>query len=189
MPKFITGKRVIAIALITIALVLTLKGAIATDGISIYRSTTISNTSTPKMRIWNSTEQGSWTDEFELQKAGSPIRFLILKSFYSNLSTKFVAVTQNDDHLLDAYVCKEKCKTASSWKYSEDIGNVTGNTNRRKFDLAFETATGDALIIYGINSTSTTRDIGFRVLPFNDTNISGNEEQKLHETTTTNTPN
>src|SRR3990167_7966753 len=183
MPKFITGKRVIAIALITIALVLTLKGAIATDGISIYRSTTLSGSSNPKMRVWNSTGNGNWSDETELQSAGSPIRFVRLKSFYSNTSTKFIAVTSSDDHLLDAYVCKKNCRTASSWKYSENIGNITNNAAQRFFDLAFETATGNALIIWSANDTDTTKDIGYRALPFNDTNISGTDEQYLDDTT------
>lgn len=103
---------------------LMLEVAEASDAIIAYRSNTGSCASNvlncPKIRIWNSTVNGTWGSEVELETAGSPVREAVVK--YSNLSSKAVLVTLSDDGNLDAYVCMTGCQSASAWTVTNNIG-------------------------------------------------------------------
>jgi len=148
----------------------------ASNATIAYRSNTGTNTlNSPKVREWNSTGTGSWGSEVELGTAGSPIRYAVVK--YSPVSSKRIVVTLSDDGYLDAYVCFSSCNEASSWTVSNDIGKVwTTAAAQRRFDVEFETATGDAIVVYAIENTTTTCDLGYKVLPSGSSSFSGIQE-------------
>ncbi|MEM3408371.1 MAG: hypothetical protein QXT40_02530, partial [Candidatus Micrarchaeia archaeon] len=66
----------------------------ATNGTAVYRSNTGTfTTSSPKLKNWSSAGTGSYSAEFELPTAGSPIRYALIK--YSPVSPKRVIITQS----------------------------------------------------------------------------------------------
>ncbi|TLZ59792.1 MAG: hypothetical protein E6K13_09345 [Methanobacteriota archaeon] len=121
-----------------------------------YRSNTGTNTvSSPKTRNWDGT---SWTSEVEQSTAGSPIRGVRMAWSPTNLRER-IGVTQSDDGYLDAYVCAPTCTVTN------DIGQVWSSAPsqpQKRFDIAYEGLSGDALLVYGVLSTDTTRDIAYR---------------------------
>ncbi|MEM4216082.1 MAG: right-handed parallel beta-helix repeat-containing protein, partial [Candidatus Anstonellales archaeon] len=154
------------------------------DGIIAYRSNTGAyGLSSPKIRFWNSTGNGNWSNEIELQAVGSPIRYAIIK--WSPISSKKVLITQSDDGYLDAFVCMENCTNPVSWQYTPDIGRVWTTapaTSSRRFDVEFETVSGDAIVVYGIVDAATNRDLAYKVLPANTPNFTGITEQYIDDT-------
>ncbi|MEM4336345.1 MAG: right-handed parallel beta-helix repeat-containing protein, partial [Candidatus Anstonellales archaeon] len=154
------------------------------DGIIAYRSNTgVYGVYSPKIRFWNSTGNGNWSNEIELQAVGSPIRYAIIK--WSPISSKKVLITQSDDGYLDAFVCMENCTNPLSWQYTPDIGRVWTTapaTSSRRFDVEFETVSGDAIVVYGIVDAATNRDLAYKVLPANTTNFTGITEQYIDDT-------
>ncbi len=158
----------------------------ATDAMVAYRSNTGSCTSNalncPKIRFWNSSGNGSYGSEIELATAGSPIRNLIVK--HSPISNKIVIVTQSDDGNLDAFVCNSGCTSAGSWGTSNNIGNVWSSapaTHSRRFDVEFETSSGDAVLVYGVLSTNAAQDLAYKVLTHTSTNFSGLTENYIND--------
>lgn len=121
----------------------------------VYRSTTGSNgTSAPNHRTGTS----SWTAEAELTDAGSPIRAVRMAASPVSASAR-IFVTQGDDGWLDAYVCTTTCAASS------DVGQVWTNapgTLQRRFDIAYEQLSGQALLVYGTLSNDATHDIAYR---------------------------
>ncbi|MGC8898918.1 MAG: right-handed parallel beta-helix repeat-containing protein [Candidatus Micrarchaeia archaeon] len=155
------------------------------DGIIAYRSNTgLNGLNSPKVRFWNGTfGNGNWSSEIELQSAGSPIRYAIAK--WSPLSNKKIIITQSDDGYLDAYVCEFECSNPSNWTYTSNIGQVgaTAPTNSsRRFDVDFETVSGDAIVVYSVLDASPNRDLAYKVLPANTLNFSGITEQYINDT-------
>ncbi len=123
-----------------------------------YRSNTGTNTvSSPKTRTWSG---AAWNAETEQSTAGSPIRALRM-AWTPTASTTRIFVTQSDDGWLDAYACSPACTVTS------DIGQVwlSGSppgTPEKRFDVAYERASGDALLVYAVYTTVTTRDLAYR---------------------------
>src|SRR5438094_67376 len=75
----------------------------------------------------------------------------------TNLRERIV-VTQSDDGYLDAYVCTPTCTVTNN------IGQVWSSAPsqpQKRFDIAYEGSSGDALLVYGVLSTDTTRDIAY----------------------------
>ncbi len=174
------------VILLFVIIVLLATPSNAADAIMAYRSNTGSCAANalncPKVRIWSSDGSGSWGSEAELPTAGSPIREALVR--HSSASQKIVLVTQSDDGFLDAYVCTSNCAAGSSWTVSNNIGQVWSAapaTHSRRFDVGFETATGDALVVYGVLSTSTTCDLGYKVLPAGSSSFSGIAEQCIDD--------
>jgi len=163
--------------------------ASASDAVMAYRSSTNQSYCTaasalncPKLRFWNSSGSGSWGSEIELPSAGSPVREAVVK--YSNVSQKAILVTQSDDGYLDSYVCISNCTDAASWVVTNNIGSVWSSapaTHSRRFDVEFETATGRAIVVYGVNDTNTTHDLAYKVLPAGPLNFSGITEQYIND--------
>lgn len=151
----------------------------ATNAMIVYRSNTgacaANPLNCPKVREWNSAT-GTWGAETELATAGSPIRFVRIA--FSPVSGKLVIITQSDDALLDAYVSND----GVTWTVTNNIGDVAASTQRR-FDVEFETATGDAIVVYGVSSTSGVQDLAYKVLPANTLSFSGIAEQYIDDTT------
>jgi len=160
------------------------QSAAASDAVVAYRSNTGSGTNLPKLKFWNSSGNGSWGSEIELPNANSSIQLLMLRS-YPALG-KLVLVTESNDALLDAYVCTSNCTASASWVVTHDIANVSEagtNPNERRFDVAFETSTGNALVVYAVSSTNTSRDLGYKILPAGTSNFSGITEQYINDAT------
>ncbi|HSB47446.1 MAG TPA: NosD domain-containing protein [Candidatus Bilamarchaeum sp.] len=148
-----------------------------------YRSANGSGTSFPKVRFWNSSGAGSWGSEIELPTAGSPVREAVVKE--SPVSTKIIVVTQSDDGNIDAYACFANCANASNWVVTNNIGSTgTPVAHSRRFDLEFETGTGNAMVVYAINSANTSRDLAFKTLPALSASFSGSAEQYIDDSLT-----
>ena len=138
-----------------------------------YRSNTGTNLlNSPKVKVWNN--ETGWGNELELDSAGSPIRFI--KLVFSPVSPKRIIVTQSDDGYLDAFVSKD----GISWTFSSNIGYV-GVASQRRFDVKFETATGDAIVVYGIVDADVTHDLAYKVLPIDTLSFSGISEQYIND--------
>jgi len=123
-----------------------------------YRSNTGTSTlSSPKMRSWSGS---AWDGtETELSTAGSPVRWVrtaccpLMARCYEK-----IIVTLSDDGYLDAYVW-----TGSSWSVTIQIGNVGTIANAyRPFDIAYEKTSGKAMLVYGISSTDTSKDLAYK---------------------------
>ncbi|MFN7991240.1 MAG: NosD domain-containing protein, partial [Candidatus Micrarchaeia archaeon] len=164
------------------ALLVIAQFAYASDAVIAYRSGSGSGASFPKIKFWNSSGSGSWGSEIELPTAGSPVREAVIKA--SNISTKLVLVTQSDDGNLDAYVCLADCANASNWVTTNNIGNVWTSApaiHSRRFDVEFETASGRAMVVYSINSSNTSRDLAYQILPATTTSFTGLTEQYIDD--------
>jgi len=74
-----------------------------------------------------------------------------------------IIVTLSDNGWLDAYVCSTTCTVTN------DIGQIWTTAPAYPadiavpFDIAYEQLSGDALLVYGVLSTNTTRDIAYKV--------------------------
>ncbi|TLZ54000.1 MAG: hypothetical protein E6K15_09705, partial [Methanobacteriota archaeon] len=122
-----------------------------------YQSNTGTNTvNSPKSRTWDGT---SWSaPETEESTAGSPLRNV--RMAYSPIaSDERIVVTVSDDGWLDAYVCTPTCTVTNN------LGQVWSTPPSQvdyRFDIAYEALSGRALLVYGLLSTDTTRDIAYR---------------------------
>src|SRR6059036_3099207 len=121
-----------------------------------YRSNTGTSTvSSPKTRSWDGS---SWGSEAEASTAGSPIRAIRVAPSPMSSSWRII-VTESDDGWLDAYVC------TPTFTVTNNIGQVWSTapgTPERRFDVAYENTSGDALLVYGVLSTDPTHDIAYR---------------------------
>src|SRR3989442_2154535 len=70
-----------------------------------------------------------------------------------------IVVTVSDDGWLDAYVCTPTCTVTNNlgqvWSSARSVADY-------RFDIAYEELSGRALLVYGVLSTDTTRDIAYR---------------------------
>jgi hypothetical protein len=155
------------------------------DAVIAYRSNTgVFALNSPKVRFWNSTGNGSWGSEIELPSAGSPVRYAA--AAWSPISSKIVVVTQSDDGNLDGYVCMGGCSRAGSWSNSSNIGNVWAAApaiSSRRFDIAFETATGDLMLTYSVVNVGVANDLGYKVLPSSGRDFTGLTELYINDGT------
>ena len=149
------------------------------DAIAAYRSDQGSdNTSAPKIRFWDSSGTGTWSSATDLLTAGSPIKYLVVK--HSPINERIVLVTESNDGRIDAYICNSGCEQRTNWTVRNDIGQVTPVENVKRFDVEFETSTGDAIVVYGKGVSNPTQDLGYRILPSASTNF--NPEVTLDDT-------
>jgi hypothetical protein len=175
------------IALVVFALLLCAELTYANDAIVAYRSNTGScgtdpATNCPKIKFWDSSDGywGSWGSEIELPNSGSTVRYVRVTQ--APIATKTIIVTQSVDSYLDAYVCMMDCDDPSSWTVTNDIAKVSGND--RLFDVIFETNTGSALVVYAVDSSNPSRDLGYKVLPLGETSFTGLTEYYIDDSTT-----
>jgi len=121
-----------------------------------YRSNTSANgVNSPKTRMWDGT---AWGGEAEQSTAGSPIRVVRMAWSPTAANTRMV-VTQSDDGWLDAYVCTPACSVTN------DIGRVwtaAPGAPQKRFDVAYEGTSGEALLVYAVVSTNPAQDIAYR---------------------------
>ncbi|MEK6963534.1 MAG: LamG domain-containing protein [Nanoarchaeota archaeon] len=166
--------------LLVLLVILVLLGttlAEAANATVVYRSNTGSCASNalncPKIRAWDSTGGGSWGSAVELPTAGSPVRYAVIR--FSNVSSKRALVTSSDDGFLDGYVSYNN----TAWTVTNNIGQVFGSNaakNERRFDLQFETASGDAVLTYATTNSSGNCDLAYKVLLANDTSWANSGE-------------
>lgn len=121
-----------------------------------YRSNTGSNTvNSPKTRAWDGS---SWSAETEQSTASSPIR-LVRMAWSPVSSTTRIVVTLSDDGWIDAYVCTPTCTVTSN---IGQVWSAAPGQPQKRADIAYEQVSGDALLVYGVLSNDTTRDIAYR---------------------------
>src|SRR5437016_13499728 len=70
-----------------------------------------------------------------------------------------IIVTESDDGWLDAYVCTPTCTVTNN---IGQVWSTAPGTPERRFDVAYENTSGDALLVYGVLSTDPTHDIAYR---------------------------
>ena len=133
-----------------------------TDAFIAYRSNTSSGLSFPKSRLWDG-DTGAWGSESEMATAGSDIRWVRTAVCpISERALEKIVVTLSDDGYLNAYVWD-----GTSWNVTNYIGYVGTTANAYKcFDIAYETTSGKALLVYGISSTDTARDLAYKTWTF-----------------------
>ncbi len=137
---------------------ITLSSTSKTNAFIAYRDYTLN---IPKARTWNG-EAASWSMQIEMPNAGSPVRFVrVAYSPLEQRSTETIAVTLSDDGLLDAYVWN-----GTSWIIENDVARVwttAPSAAQRPYDVAYETASGRALLVYDVAVADATKDLGYRI--------------------------
>ncbi|MGH9877760.1 MAG: hypothetical protein ACRD5H_08985, partial [Nitrososphaerales archaeon] len=143
------------------------------------------DTNVPRYREWDPASL-AWGSEVDLTSAGSPVRFAWLE--FSPISAKRVIVTLSDDGFLDSYVCDNACTSASSWTVTNDIVDLwtTALTGaQRPFDMAFESTSGDLILVYDRETSSSTQDLFYRVMTASGTSFGA--EGTIDDTTDSDT--
>ncbi|TLZ59334.1 MAG: hypothetical protein E6K13_09930, partial [Methanobacteriota archaeon] len=127
-----------------------------TGALITYRSTTGANgASAPKTRAWDGSV---WSAEAEQTTAGSPVR--AVRSAWSPAApTQRIIVTLSDDGWLDAYVCDVTCAVTNN---IGQVWSVAPANAAIPFDVAYESTSGDALLVYGVLSANTAQDIAYK---------------------------
>ena len=126
-----------------------------TDAFIAYRTSTTS--SNAKERTWNGTSM-TWSAQNELPTSGSPVRMMRVASCPLESSYEKIVVTASDDGYLDAHVWD-----GTVWTVTDNIGYV-GSTPAwyHSFDIVYEETSGEALLVYAVSSTDTTRDLAYK---------------------------
>jgi hypothetical protein len=164
---------VVAVLLCFAGLLLSIDIASASDGIIGYISTTGTNSaSSPKIRLWNNSGNGSWGSEVELASAGSPLRFVIVKQ--SPIDSKIVLASLSNDGFIDTYVCLWNCSDSNNWNAANNVAQVWNvASTERRFDVDFQTQNGNAVLAYAPLNTTTSCDVAYISLPQSSTSFSG----------------
>jgi hypothetical protein len=118
-----------------------------------YRSNDGSGARFPKIRNFDM----SWGSEGELPDAGSNIKHV--RVAYCTRMERYnerIVVTLSDDRSLDAYVFD-----GTSWTHTS-FGDMDG-VDRRPFDIAYEGASGRALVVYANRISDNTKDLSYRI--------------------------
>ncbi|MEM2337136.1 MAG: hypothetical protein QXK93_00500 [Candidatus Bathyarchaeia archaeon] len=130
-----------------------------TNAIIAYRSNTGTYTlSSPKNRIWTG-NSALWGSEVEMPTAGSPVRWV--RSEYCPVKSRgyeVIVMTISDDRHYDLYIWN-----GSQWLVFNNIGYFAGTTFYRGFDIAYEHASGRALIVYSRGTATDGQEIGYRI--------------------------
>ncbi len=111
----------------------------------------------PKGETWTGE---AWVSPEELSTTGSTIRWL--RAVSCPLASRYyekIVITLSEDSYISAFVW-----TGSSWAVTDDIGLVNpAAAAYRSFDVAYEGTSGDAVLVYAVNSASGSHDIAYRV--------------------------
>ncbi|UCH32158.1 MAG: hypothetical protein JSV05_01855 [Candidatus Bathyarchaeota archaeon] len=122
-----------------------------------YRSNTGSNLLfSPKERTWNGS---TWSSETEMPSSGAAIQWVRAAHCpSSSRGYEKIIVTLSDNGYLDAYVWN-----GSAWLVTNDIGYVGTIVNfYRAYDVVYEISSGNAMLVYGISSVNTSRDLAYK---------------------------
>lgn len=144
-------------------LLLLLAGAYASNATAVYSSTTgACGINCPKYRVWSNIS-GTWGSETEL---GTTTLSNITEArvYFSPVNQKRIVVTENVDGELDLYVSWNGIE----WNQTRNITDLWTSapaTHYRGYDVGFESATGDALLIFAVNTTDTACDLAYFDIP------------------------
>lgn len=128
-----------------------------TNAFIAYRDNT-NGVNTPKERTWTG-DTATWGPQSEMPTSGSYVQFTrVAYCPKSERSLEKIVVTQSYDGYLDAFVWD-----GTSWTTTNNIGFIGTTTyNYRLFDIAYEKTSGEAILVYGISSSNTARDLAYR---------------------------
>jgi len=132
-----------------------------TDAFMAYRSNTGNLLNYPKYRLWEG-DTASWGNEVEMNTADSPVRWVRTAICpKSERALEKIVVTLSDDGYLDAYLYD-----GISWTVTNNIASVWATAPAspiRPYDVAYETASGTALLVYDVNIADATKDLGYKI--------------------------
>jgi hypothetical protein len=118
------------------------------------------SSSVPKEKTWTG-DTATWSSEGSMPSAGNEVRST--RAAYSPLeqrSFEKIVVTMSLDDYIDAYVWD-----GTDWSATNNIGYVGPDANLyRSYDIAYEKASGRALLVYSRGTTSN--EIGYRTWTF-----------------------
>ncbi|MEM2140877.1 hypothetical protein [Nitrososphaera sp.] len=130
----------------------------------------------------------SWSSEASLTSAGAQIE--AVKFLYSPVAgseLRIIGVRETNGEI-DIYYCTADCTNPASWTgptLVADMGTPTGG--RKYFDMAFEHASGDLLIVYDKTTAADTNDFFYQVFDADTLTLSGESGfDYISDTTTDN---
>ncbi|MBS7619832.1 hypothetical protein KEJ21_04205, partial [Candidatus Bathyarchaeota archaeon] len=126
------------------------------QAIVVYMSSTLSGDTYPKLRFFN----GSWTGELELEQSGESVR--VFRSVSNPQRYEAIVVVLGSSGNLDAYVYN-----GATWTHT-NLGRVWasppgGYTTLRPFDVAYESSSGRAIVVYNMYTSDASKDIAYRL--------------------------
>jgi len=135
-----------------------------TDAFIAYVSNTGNLSSYPKNRLWDG-DTASWGGENEMATTGSPVRWVLTAVCpKSERALEKIVVTLSLDGYLDAYVFD-----GTSWSVTSNIASIWTTAPAdpiRPYDIAYETSSGRALLVYDVNLADATKDLGYKIWNF-----------------------
>ncbi len=154
------------LAACAIVLLLACAGYASNASIAYRSNTGTCGINCPKIKDWNNAT-GLWGSEIELgSSTGAAIREA--KIYYSPVNQKRIVVAENDNGEIDTYVSW----TGAAWNQTRNLTDLWGAApavHYRGFDLAFETATGDAVLIFSVVNANAACDLGYVIIRANET--------------------
>jgi hypothetical protein len=132
-----------------------------TDAFIAYRSNSgTDGLSSPKSRSWDG-DKALWSEESEMPSAGSSVLFArVAYCPIQQRSFEKIVVTLSEEGYLDAYVYD-----GSSWVTTNHAGQAwmsLPTLATRPYDVAYETVSGDALLVYETVVGGGTKDLAYR---------------------------
>lgn len=121
-----------------------------TSGVFVYGN----GTTTPQHRLYNRT-LNSFTSAAGATAGSNGAGFVLRAS-----PTKREAIA---GYVTSAGVLQILCYDGASWTNEWSV-TVGGTSSTRRFDIAYETATGDAIVLYSRNA-ATTNELAYRTKP------------------------
>ncbi|MEK6861639.1 MAG: hypothetical protein AABY07_06735, partial [Nanoarchaeota archaeon] len=152
----------------------------ASNATIVYRATSGSGINNPKIRVWNNIT-GQFNGEIELAASGnpnSPLNHSIIK--FSPVSSKRIVVVQDFAGNLTSYISND----GVTWTQTIGIGKVwltAPATLSRRFDVAFETKSGDAVVVYGVFNSNGALDLAYKEIPRRTLDLSSIGEQYIDD--------
>lgn len=112
----------------------------------------------PKQKTWKNSVWG--TAETELASSGNTIRWLrTVACPLSSRLNEIILVTLSSDAYLDAYVWD-----GNAWHVTNNIGLVNSGADvYQSFDIAYEFASGRAILVYAVSSSDPTHDLAYQI--------------------------
>jgi len=147
-----------------------------TDAFIAYRSNSgMDELSSPKSRSWDG-DKALWSGESEMPRAANSV--LLVRTAYCPIqqrSFEKIVVTLTEEGYLDAYVYD-----GSSWVTTSNLGQIWMSQPAlatRPYDIAYESVSGEALLVYETVVGGGTKDLAYRTWSVN----SGWSQEKYYD--------